>query len=468
MISKLKYNIMIFFKKSDIYRRAEKGDKSAILEILKKGERKKAKKLLEKHLDNPDLRKVLFDLCVEDEYYMQALELLSEYGSDLGTTRQRAVVYEKTGNYKEAVQELLKIGDFDSLYKAGLLLDSLGEKEKALEILKRALNLASPTEKENVEEVIHRIKLDLGLIKESKESLLEKFRKGLKKTKEKVEFGVVFRGRKIDEELFEEMEELFVKADMGVKTAVNLVEDLRKLAIRKNLKTSEELKKFTKIKVKELLSDCEAQLKVGERSPSVIVFLGVNGSGKTTTIGKLAYRFVKEEKKTLLIAADTFRAAAIEQLEVWARRSGADIVKKSEGSDPAAVVYEGIEKALKENYSIVLVDTAGRLHTKEPLIKELRKVKKVIQKLIPEEPSEVLLVLDATVGQNSIQQAKVFREALEVTGIVITKLDGSAKGGSVVAICRELKIPVKLIGVGEGVEDLQSFKKEEYVEALFD
>ncbi|WP_425480288.1 signal recognition particle-docking protein FtsY [Hydrogenivirga caldilitoris] len=260
-----------------------------------------------------------------------------------------------------------------------------------------------------------------------------------------------------------------VKADIGVKTAVALVEDLRRIALRKNIKTSEELKEVTKEKVKELLKGCEGTLNIPEdKKPAVILFLGVNGSGKTTTIGKLAYKFTSEGKKVMLVAADTFRAAAIEQLEVWAKRSGADITKKHEGADPAAVVYEGVERAIKEGHDITLIDTAGRLHTKEPLINELRKVKKVIQKLLPEEPTETLLVLDATIGQNSIQQAKVFKEAVDISGIVVTKLDGSAKGGAVIAICRELKIPIKLIGVGESIEDLQQFSTEEYVEALFD
>ena len=284
-----------------------------------------------------------------------------------------------------------------------------------------------------------------------------------------MEFGVIFRGRKVDDELFEELEELLVKADVGVKTAVNLVEDLRKTAIRRNIKTSEELKEVTKEKVKELLKGCEGKLNLPQgRKPAVILFLGVNGSGKTTTIGKLAYKFAREGKKVMLVAADTFRAAAIEQLEVWANRAGVEITKKHEGADPASVVYEGIERAMGEGYDLVLIDTAGRLHTKEPLINELRKIKKVIQKLLPEEPSETLLVLDATIGQNSIQQAKVFKEAVDISGIVVTKLDGSAKGGAVIAICRELKIPIKLIGVGEGIEDLQPFSVEEYVEALFD
>ncbi|RLJ70719.1 fused signal recognition particle receptor [Hydrogenivirga caldilitoris] len=460
---------MLFFKKSDIEKRAEKGDKSAILELLRKGKREKAKKLLEKYESDPDLRKVLFDLYLEEENFMQAYRLLERYGKELGTAKERGLVYEKVGNYAGAVEEYLKVGDFDSLLKVGNILKATGKREKALEVLERALKIAPPSKREEVEEKIYAVKRELGLVEEKKENLLEKLKRGLRKTKESVEFGIVFRGRKVDEELFEELEELLVKADIGVKTAVALVEDLRRIALRKNIKTSEELKEVTKEKVKELLKGCEGTLNIPEdKKPAVILFLGVNGSGKTTTIGKLAYKFTSEGKKVMLVAADTFRAAAIEQLEVWAKRSGADITKKHEGADPAAVVYEGVERAIKEGHDITLIDTAGRLHTKEPLINELRKVKKVIQKLLPEEPTETLLVLDATIGQNSIQQAKVFKEAVDISGIVVTKLDGSAKGGAVIAICRELKIPIKLIGVGESIEDLQQFSTEEYVEALFD
>ena len=459
---------MLFFKKSELEKRAEKGDKSAILELLRKGKKDKARKLLERHEDDPDLRKVLFELYVEEENYTQALRLLERYGSELGTAKERATVYYKGGNYSKAVEEYLKVGDFESLLSVANIYNATGNKEKALEYYQRAVKVAPPSRKEEIEEKIKSLKVELGLLEEKKESLLEKLKRGLKKTKESVEFGIVFRGRKVDDELFEELEELLVRADVGVKTAVSLVEDLRKEAIRKNIKTSEELKELTKAKTRELLKGCEGSLNLPEKKPVVVLFLGVNGSGKTTTIGKLAFRLTREGRKVMLVAGDTFRSAAIEQLEVWAQRAGADITKKHEGADPASVVYEGLDRAKKEGHDIVLVDTAGRLHTKEPLIQELRKIKKVIQKLSPEEPSETLLVLDATIGQNSIQQARVFKEAVDISGIVVTKLDGSAKGGAVIAICRELKIPIKLIGVGESIGDLQPFSVDAYVDALFD
>jgi len=262
---------------------------------------------------------------------------------------------------------------------------------------------------------------------------------------------------------------MLVKADVGVKTAVSIVEDLRKFAIRKNIKRSEDLKDETRRLILENLKGSEGKLNIGKGiKPEVVLVLGVNGSGKTTTIGKLAHRLAQKGQRVLLVAADTFRAGAIRQLEVWAERSGADLVKKEEGADPASVVYEGMERAKKGGYDVVIVDTAGRLHTKEPLINELRKIKKVIQKHFPEEPSEVLLVLDSTTGQNAVQQAKVFKEALDITGIAVTKLDGSARGGSIIAIWKDLKIPVKLVGVGEGIEDLEDFSVEDYAGALID
>ncbi len=458
---------MLFFKKSDLEKRAEKGDKSAILELIRKGKRDKARKFLEKYENDPDLRKILFDLYVEEGNFTQALRLLERFGNQLGTVKERAEVYYRVGNYAKAIEEYLKVGDFDSLLRIADIYNATGSKDKALEFYERALRIA-PAGHDSIREKITKLKIELGLIKEEKEGLLEKLKKGLKKTKERVEFGIVFRGRKVDDELFEELEELLVRADIGVKTAVNLVEELRKEAIRRNIKDSEELKELTKEKVKDLLKGCEGRLSLGEKRPSVVLFLGVNGSGKTTTIGKLASLLSRKGKKVLLVAGDTFRAAAIEQLEAWAHKTGAGIAKKHEGADPASVVYEGIDRAVKEGYEVVLIDTAGRLHTKEPLIQELRKIKKVIQKLLPDEPSETLLVLDATIGQNSIQQARVFKEAVDISGIVMTKLDGSAKGGALVAVCRELKIPIKLVGVGEGVDDLQPFSVNDYVEALFD
>jgi len=450
-----------FFKKSEEEKLAERGDKSAILKLIEKGKKDKAIEILEKFKEDPELRPILFKLYMEEGKYYYAYQLVEYYDKNLATAKERAILYEKVGETQKAVEEYSKVGDYESLYRAGMLLKEAQPKE-SLEFLERAFKLAKETQKKELEEHILEIKQRLGLVEVKKEGFLERLRKGLRKTRELLEFGVIFAGRKVDEELLEELEERLIRADIGVKTAEQLVEELRKEAIRKNIKTWEGLLPVLREKLLSYIGGCKGELKEGK----VYLFLGVNGSGKTTTIGKLAHRFKSQGKKVLLCAGDTFRSAAIEQLQVWAQRSGADIVYKEEGADPASVVYQALEKAQKENYDVVLIDTAGRLHTKEPLIRELRKIKQVVQKFYPEEPTETLLVLDATIGQNSLSQAKVFKEAVDVSGIVLTKLDGSAKGGAVVPICSELKIPIKLLGVGEGLEDLQEFEPKTFVEEL--
>ena len=450
-----------FLKKSEEEKLAEKGEKSAILKLIEKGKKDKAISILENFKEDPELRPILFKLYMDQGKYYYAYQLIEYYDKNLATAKERALLYEKVGEKQKAVDEYLKIGDFESLQRAGLLLKKENP-EESLKILERALTLANPIEREQLENHILELKEKLGLVEVKKESLLEKLKKSLKKTREVLEFGILFAGRKVDEELLEDLEERLIRADLGVKKATELVEELRKESIRRNIKTWEELLPVLREKLLAYLANCKRELKEGK----VYLFLGVNGSGKTTTIGKLAYRLKKQGKRVLLCAGDTFRSAAIEQLQVWAQRSGADIVYKEEGADPASVVYQALEKASKNAYDVVLIDTAGRLHTKEPLIRELRKIKQVIQKFYPEEPTETLLVLDATIGQNSIFQAKVFKEAVEVSGIVLTKLDGSAKGGAIVPICAELKIPVKLLGVGEALDDLQDFDPKTFVEEL--
>ncbi|WP_456425805.1 signal recognition particle-docking protein FtsY [Desulfurobacterium sp.] len=298
-----------------------------------------------------------------------------------------------------------------------------------------------------------------------KTGFFKSFKEGLKKTREALNFSV-FKGREIDEELFEELEERLILADIGVKTSLQLIEELRKETKKRKLKTSDELLEVLKEKLKSLLSQYAGELKI-ENQPSVILVLGVNGVGKTTTIGKLAKQLKDRGKSVLLAAADTFRAAAIEQLEVWAERAGVRIVKGSEGADPASVVFDAVQSLKAKGENILIVDTAGRLHNKDRLMKEIKKIKKVISREIPGEPSEILLVLDANTGQNAISQAKAFKEITDVTGIVLTKLDGTAKGGIVIAIASELKIPIKYIGIGEKIEDLRPFNPEEFVEGLF-
>lgn len=292
---------------------------------------------------------------------------------------------------------------------------------------------------------------------------------GLTKTRqnfvEKVE--EVFTGRKkIDEELYEELEEVLIRSDVGVNTSLELVEGLRKEVKKRKISLPSELTLVLQELITELLGE-EETLTLAKQGPSVILVVGVNGVGKTTTIGKLANWLKKDGKRVIMAAGDTFRAAAIDQLEVWGDRSGIEVIKQREGADPAAVAYDAVQAAKSRGIDVVIVDTAGRLHNKVNLMEELRKVKRVIEREIPGAPHEVLLVLDATTGQNALQQAKLFQEVAGVTGIVLTKLDGTAKGGVVLGIRGETRIPVKWIGIGEGIDDLRPFVPKDFAAALF-
>jgi fused signal recognition particle receptor len=297
---------------------------------------------------------------------------------------------------------------------------------------------------------------------------LDRLKEGLAKTRkgfiQKVE--EVFVGKKIDDETIEELEEILIASDVGVKATGEIVESLREKARKGEMRNSEGVRDFLKQEMAALLGPSRPLVITGER-PFVILTVGVNGVGKTTTIGKLAGRFISEGKSVLLAAGDTFRAAAIEQIEIWSRRTGAQIVKHQSGSDPAAVAFDSIDAARSRNVDVVIIDTAGRLHTKSSLMEELKKVRRVIDKSMPGAPHETLLVVDATTGQNALRQAEIFNSAVGVTGIALTKLDGTAKGGIVFAIRKELGIPIRLIGIGEGTEDLRDFDSKEFVEALF-
>ncbi len=303
-----------------------------------------------------------------------------------------------------------------------------------------------------------------------KEGFFSRLKKSLTKTRqnitEKVE-KLIKSSRRIDEEFFEELEEILIQADVGVSTAVELVENLRRSVKQRKLTEASEVKELIKEEVASIMKGSDAPLNQASQGPTVIMVVGVNGVGKTTTIGKLAYRFKREGKKVIIAAGDTFRAAAIDQLQIWAERVGADFIKHQEGADPGAVVFDAVNAAQARKADVLIVDTAGRLHTKTNLMEEIAKVKRVIQRTYPEAPHEVLLVLDATTGQNAISQANLFKQATGVTGIVLTKLDGTAKGGIVIAIAKELDIPVKLVGIGEGPEDLRDFSAREFAEALF-
>lgn len=276
--------------------------------------------------------------------------------------------------------------------------------------------------------------------------------------------------RNVDEDFFDDLEDTLIESDVGVQTATQISDQLKEAVKLDNVKGHKEVQNFVIQKLVEIYdspSNDENKLKENPDGPTVILFIGVNGAGKTTTIGKMAHKYQKQGKKVLLAAADTFRAGAIQQLDEWAKRDHVDIVKKSEGSDPASVVYDAVEKAKSDDYDILFIDTAGRLQNKVNLMKELAKMNKIITDKIPGAPQEVLLVIDATIGQNAMSQAKTFKEVADISGIVLTKLDGTAKGGIVIAIKNEIGIPVKYVGLGESVDDLQTFDPEKFVYGLF-
>ncbi len=300
-------------------------------------------------------------------------------------------------------------------------------------------------------------------------SFFNRLKQGLQKTRHgfigKIE--QLITGRKLDEELFEELEELLITSDVGVRTAFDLVEELRELARSQKLSTGEELRELLQQQLRQLLGD-QKLMNIEPGRLNVIVVVGVNGVGKTTTIAKLAHRYKNEGLKVMLAAGDTFRAAAAEQLEIWGRRMAVPVLRHDEGADPAAVVYDALQSAKARQIEVLIVDTAGRLHTKSNLMHELEKIGRVVGRECPGAPHEVLLVIDATTGQNAVVQAEQFAESVPLTGLVLTKMDGTAKGGIIFAIVNQQKLPVKFIGVGETMDDLRDFQPDEFVAALFD
>ncbi|WP_068774596.1 signal recognition particle-docking protein FtsY [Paenibacillus sp. FJAT-26967] len=303
------------------------------------------------------------------------------------------------------------------------------------------------------------------------EAVTNKFKEGLTKTRDvfvdRVD-DLFSRRKKIDEEFYEELEEILIGADVGVNTVMELIEQLRSEVRKRKIEDPNDLQPVLSEKLTELLKGSEdSSMSMAASGPTIILFVGVNGVGKTTTIGKLAHLYKSQGKKVLLAAGDTFRAGAIEQLETWGQRVGVDVIKQQAGSDPAAVMFDAVQAAKNRGADILLCDTAGRLQNKVNLMEELNKIYRVIRREVPEGPHEVLLVLDATTGQNALQQAKMFGDKTGLTGLVLTKLDGTAKGGIVVAIRQELNIPVKFVGLGEKMDDLQAFDSEQFVHALF-
>jgi fused signal recognition particle receptor len=297
----------------------------------------------------------------------------------------------------------------------------------------------------------------------------DRLKEGLQKTRkgitEKVDQVLVSFG-KIDDDLFDELEEILIMSDVGIGTTGKIISEIKNKVKSNRITDPMKIKELLKNELVEILQDDDSGLNL-KTSPSIILVIGVNGVGKTTSIGKISYLLKSKGKKVLLAAGDTFRAAAIDQLEVWSERAGIDIIKHDEGADPAAVVYDAIQAAKARKSDVLICDTAGRLHTKKNLMEELKKILRIVEKELPGASSETLLVLDATTGQNAVSQAKTFGESIDISGIVLTKLDGTAKGGIIVAIKSAIDIPVKLIGVGQGLNDLQDFDARDFVEALF-
>ena len=298
----------------------------------------------------------------------------------------------------------------------------------------------------------------------------DKLKQGLSKTKQSFNDKVnnVFSAfRKVDEELLEELEEALIMSDVGVETSTKIIANLRDKIKKQNLKEADEVKQALREEIQNIFDEIDNTLHL-DTTPSIILVVGVNGVGKTTSIGKIANRLKQDGKKVVIAAADTFRAAAVEQLEIWANRAGCQIVKKEEGADPASVVYDAIKKTREENADVLICDTAGRLHNKKYLMDELEKIKRVIDKELPDASKEILLVLDATTGQNAILQVQAFKETVDITGLVLTKLDGTAKGGVVIGITNENHMPVKFIRVGEQIDDMEVFNSKDFVKAIIE
>ncbi|MBU5669001.1 signal recognition particle-docking protein FtsY [Peptoniphilus sp. MSJ-1] len=322
---------------------------------------------------------------------------------------------------------------------------------------------------EEIQEVQETEEIQEEVQEKKKPSLFQRLKEGLDKTRKEVGIKintVLGSYVKIDDEMLEDLEDILISADIGMQTTMQLIDNLRETIIRNKINDPKEVKPLLMEEAKKLMNP-ELNTKIKSEPPTIILVVGVNGVGKTTTIGKLSARFKNENKSVLVCAADTFRAAAIDQLKEWGNRANVDIISHEEGSDPASVVFDAIAAAKARSTDVLIVDTAGRLHNKANLMKELEKINKIIDKNYPEANRENLLVLDATTGQNAMNQAKTFKEATDLTGIALTKLDGTAKGGVVIALQSELEIPIKLVGVGEGINDLQDFDIDNFIEAIF-
>ena len=381
--------------------------------------------------------------------------------------QQEVIINEEVDKLRDDISEDVKEAkeDIEKTYEGF---------EKDFEFKQKAREIKEELENEK-DEIDFEYEKKLSDVEEEfvdkKEGLFGRLKKGLLKTRDGImgKIDDVLKSYvKIDEELFEDLEEVLIMADIGVESSLKIIENVKDKVRENKITEVEEVKGLLKEEMQEVLDSDSGNTKLKiDSSPSIILVVGVNGAGKTTTIGKLAYKLKNEGKKVIIAAGDTFRAAAIEQLEEWANRSDVDLISHKEGSDPAAVIYDGIQSAKAKKADVLICDTAGRLHNKKNLMNELNKIFRVVEREFSDASKEVLLVVDATTGQNAIQQAKTFKEAADITGIVLTKLDGTAKGGVVIGVQSEVKVPVKLIGVGEKIEDLQEFNSKAFVDAIF-
>ena len=400
------------------------------------------------------------EVSKEDEFTEDNLEEIKEEDKDLEEIHEKLEEVSEEGNLSE---EDLKTSED---------IEDTNEKFQDKEVIEEAIeNKTEEKEVNNLEENSENLEEELEEITEApkKASLFQRLKDGLDKTRKEVGIKintVLGAYVKIDDEMLEDLEDILVSADVGMETTMKLIDNLRETIIREKVNDPKEVKPLLLKEAKKLMNP-ELNTKINSDPPVIILVVGVNGVGKTTTIGKLSQRFKNENKSVLVCAADTFRAAAIDQLKEWGIRANVDVISHDEGSDPAAVVFDAIEAAKARNTDVLIVDTAGRLHNKSNLMKELEKINRIISKKYPEANRENLLVLDSTTGQNAINQAKTFKEVTDISAIALTKLDGTAKGGVVIALQSELGIPIKLIGVGEGIDDLQDFNIDTFLETIF-
>ncbi|MDU5806276.1 MAG: signal recognition particle-docking protein FtsY [Peptoniphilus harei] len=416
--------------------------------------------------DIEDTNEAFKDREVIEDALEQKKEAREEVQEEIEEIHEKLEEVSEEGKLSEEdVETSEKIEDTNEAFKdKEVIEDALEQKEEAREDAKEETK-----EAENTEEVVE-VETNKEIEEEPKKvSLFQRLKEGLDKTRKEVGIKintVLGAYVKIDDEMLEDLEDILISADIGMETTMKLIDNLRETIIREKINDPQEVKPLLMAEAKKLMNP-ELNTPINTEPPVIILVVGVNGVGKTTTIGKLSSRFKREGKSVLVCAADTFRAAAIDQLKEWGNRAHVDIISHAEGSDPAAVVFDAIEAAKARKTDVLIVDTAGRLHNKSNLMKELEKINRIISNKFPEANRENLLVLDSTTGQNAINQAKTFREATDITGIALTKLDGTAKGGVVVALQSELGIPIKLIGVGEGIDDLQDFNIDSFLETIF-